>query len=227
MKIGNRVIASVAAAFMLYLPLAAAQTTSGPAANPVFTVEFSNPGLAPGHWTLTIHPDGSGHFTSERAAAPTDHSGELGLPGIDRDISVSQKFAENVFAVAQKHSWFNQECESHLKVAFQGSKKLSYSGPQGSGSCTYNYSKDKDIEALGDSAIAVAMTIQEGAKLEMLLQHDPLGLDKEMGLLTNAAHEGRAQQLCAISTILQRLAQDDHVMEMVRKQARLLLASDS
>jgi len=126
--------------------------------------------------------------------------------------------------VAERSHWFDTACESHLKVAFQGWKKLSYTGPQGSGSCTFNYSKDKEIQATGDSLVAVAETILEGARLEMLLQHDRLGLDKETEYLVDAAQNGRAQQLCAIRDILTQLASDDAVMERVRKRARVLLA---
>ena len=45
-----------------------------------------------------------------------------------------------------------------------------------------------------------------------------------MAFLVSAAEEGRARELCAIRGILARLAEDDHVMDMVRKQARQLLA---
>ncbi|MGD0913047.1 MAG: hypothetical protein ABR928_14205, partial [Terracidiphilus sp.] len=71
---------------------------------------------------------------------------------------------------------------------------------------------------------AVAETIIEGARLEKLLQHDPLGLDKEMEFLVDAAGSGRAQQIGTIREILDRLAEDDDVLERVRKRARLLLA---
>ena len=46
--------------------------------------------------------------------------------------------------------------------------------------------------------MAVAETMMEGARLEMLLQHDRLGLDREMEFLTEAAKDGRMQQICAI-----------------------------
>jgi hypothetical protein len=111
-----------------------------------------------------------------------------------------------------------------MKVAFQGSKKLTYSGPDGAGSCTFNYAKDKDIQALGDSLIAVATAVVEGARLEALLQHDRLGLDKEIEFLVEAAGDGRVQQICTIKGILERLAEDPMVMERVRKRARVLLA---
>jgi hypothetical protein len=139
-------------------------------------------------------------------------------------VQLSPQFAAHVFQVAEHHNHFNEACESRLKVAFQGWKKFSYTGPEGSGSCTFNFSKDKEIESLGDTMDAVTETILEGQRLEVLLEHDRLGLDKEMEFLVDAASNGRAQQICAIRGILDRLAQDDEVMERVRKRARMLLA---
>jgi hypothetical protein len=125
--------------------------------------------------------------------------------------------------VARRETWFNEQCESRLKVAFQGWKKLSYVGPEGHGSCTFNYSKNAQIQALGDQLIGVTQTLLEGARLETLLQHDPLGLDKETEFLMEAAKDGRAQQVGAIKEILERLEGDSGVLERVRKRARILL----
>jgi len=191
---------------------------------PLFQVEFSNPGLTPAHWTLTLHPDGSGHFRSERGGATADGSGEIEAPNVDRDIRLSARFAERVFETAQRHKLFGGDCESHMKVAFQGWKKLRYVGPDGEGVCEFNYSKDKEIQALGDSLVSVATTVLEGARLETLLQHDRLGLDREMEYVAEAAADGRLQQLGCIEEILTRLAEDQGVMERVRKRARALLA---
>ena len=191
---------------------------------PLLELDYSNPGLAPSHWVLTLSPDGSGHFRSELGNAPIDSSQGFQPPNVDRDIKVSAEFAARVFETVHQHGNFNSGCESHMKVAFQGWKKLSYSGPDGAGACTFNYSKDKQIQNLGESLVAVAATILEGARLESLLQHDRLGLDKEMEFLTEAAGDGRVQQICAIRGILERLADDEQVMERVRKRARVLLA---
>jgi hypothetical protein len=193
------------------------------ASGPVVTVDFTNPGLSPSHWTLTLHPDGSGHFVSEMGNvvyAP----GEMRTPSVNRDIQLNPGFAASVFQTAKQQDLFNKPCESHLKVAFQGNKTLGYSGPEGKGACTFNYSKDHEIQELGDNMTAVAETIIEGARLEMFLQHDPLGLDKEIAALSEAADSGRAKQLCAIRAILEKLVQDDHVLDLVRKRARTLLA---
>jgi hypothetical protein len=193
----------------------------------LFRIDFSNPGLTPSQWTLEFHPDGSGHFHSVRGnAAPQDFK-VLEPPNIDRDIQVSAKFAEHAFQVAHRHRLFNSGCESHLKVAFQGTKKLTYTGPEGEGSCEFNYSRDAEIQSLGDSLVAVATTIIEGARLEALLQHDPLGLDQEIQNVQEAAGDGRAQQICSIRDILERLSEDPAVMERVRKRAKALLARAS
>ena len=136
---------------------------------------------------------------------------------------MSPQFAAKVFDAARRHNWFNESCESHLKVAFQGWKTFTYTGEQGQGTCTFNYSKDKEMEELGDSVEAVATTILEGARLELLLQHDRLGLDAEIAFLTEAVGDGRAQQVCVISDILKRLVDDDEVLDRVRKRARTLL----
>ncbi|HKN22934.1 MAG TPA: hypothetical protein VJX73_16030 [Terracidiphilus sp.] len=197
------------------------------AADPTFQLDFSNSGLSPSQWTLTLRPDGSGHFRSQAAKPTDDAKQDIVPPAVDRDIQVSAAYAGRVFAAAERHKWFKEPCESHLKVAFQGWKTLTYSGPQGQGSCTFNYSKDKEIENLGESLEAVAETILEGARMELLLQHDRLGLDAEMEFLVEAVDDGRAQQVCVIREILEQLAQDETVLERVRKRARMLLRQGS
>jgi len=197
-----------------------------PAATPMLQMDFSNPEVSPSQWTLTLRPDGTGHFRSKMDEHPDAARQIPTTPALDRDIQVSATYAANVFEVARRHQWFNEPCDSHLKVAFQGWRTFTYTGPEGQGSCTFNYSKDKEIQELGDSLEAVVETILEGARLELLLQHDRLGLDAETEFLTEAASDGRVQQLCVIRDILSRLADDDTVLERVRKRARILLAQD-
>jgi hypothetical protein len=192
--------------------------------DPTIQVDFSNPGLSPSQWTLTLHPDGTGHFRSEMAKVPPDGLKEIQVPSLDENVQVSRDYSSQLFDFAQHHKWFNEPCESHIKVAFQGWKTFTYTGPDGHGACTFNYSKDREIQERGDSLQAVAQTIIEGARLQILLQHDPLGLDQEMAYLTEAVGDGRAQQVCAIRSILERLVQDDAVLERVRKEAKALLA---
>jgi hypothetical protein len=190
----------------------------------VVQVEFSNPALYPANWTLILHPDGSGHFHAEGGAQPA-HYPETMFPGkLDRDVRLSPEFTSHIFQTVHEDKILRNKCESHLKVAFQGTKKISYSGPDAEGGCEFNYSTNKQIQELGESLIAVGQTLIEGARLELLYQHDPLGLDKAIQFVVEATGDGRMQQICAIRNILERLEDDPRVLDRVRKQARLLLA---
>jgi hypothetical protein len=213
-------------AVLLALAVAALTPMGWAQSSPVFQADFSNPGLTPSHWTMTLYPDGSGHFRADSGVPGSGFKAEKDPPLVDRDIRVNAQFAARVFLIAQRHKLFSNPCESHMKVAFEGWKRLSYSGPDGEGACEFNYSKDAEIQALGDSLVSVAATINEGARLESLLQHDRLGLDKEMEYIVEAAGAGRLQQICAIRGILQRLAEDESVLDRVRTRARMLLATE-
>ncbi|HUH61724.1 MAG TPA: hypothetical protein VLZ50_01955 [Terracidiphilus sp.] len=193
----------------------------------VFRADFSNPEVVPSHWTLTLHPDGSGHFHSERGDSPPQDPPTFEAPNVDRDVQVSESFADRVFHQVRDDAIRHGVCESHMKVAFQGWKTVSYSGPEGHWSCQFNFSRNKDVQALGDSLMAAAGTIVEGARLETLLQHDRLGLDKEMEYVSDAAGDGRLTQICTIRGILERLADDSAVLDRVRKRARTLLAKST
>jgi hypothetical protein len=147
------------------------------------------------------------------------------FPGkVDRDVRLSSEFTTRIFGTVRGDKILHNKCESHLKVAFQGTKKIAYSGPDAEGGCEFNYSTNKQIQELGESLVAVGQTLIEGARLEMLYQHDPLGLDKAIQYIVEASGDGRMQQICAIRTILERLEDDPRVLDRVRKQARILLA---
>ena len=211
--------------FIAALFAAASCVASAQSSQPgMFTIDFTNDRISPSHWVLTLHRDGSGHFHADREESTAPKRNTMDVEGVDRDIQLSKDYTEQIFSVAQVLKWFNQKCESGAKVAFQGWKKLSYEGPEGRGSCTFNYSQDKKIQSLGESLLGVAETLREGARLELLLQHDRLGLDQEMQYITDSAKDGRLREISAIKGILQRLADDDELLERVRKRAKTLLA---
>ncbi|HEY3706164.1 MAG TPA: hypothetical protein VGL22_13965 [Terracidiphilus sp.] len=213
---------SALATAALVLGLVAAAGAARAEGDPLFEVDFSNPGLVPAQWTLELRADGAGHFRTVRGSAPPQ--GEVEGRDIDRDIHLSAQFAAHVFHVAEKKSLFKNGCDSHLKVAFQGTKKFTYTGPAGQGSCEFNYAKDPEVQALSDSLVSVATTLIEGARLQTLLLHDRLGLDRETEVLVQSAADGRAQQIGSIRDILERLAEDPAVLERVKRRARMLLS---
>jgi hypothetical protein len=201
-----------------------ARAETGATADPVFQIDFTHPELVPSHWEITIHPDGKGHFKAERSSQNAEPVQGMQVADVDRDLALSRDFTLRVFATARRKKLFNINCESKTKVAFTGWKDFSYRGPDGQGACKFNYSEDKEIQSLSDSLGAVAETVIEGARLQMLLQHDRLGLDKEMELLATEVNAGRAREIYLINGVLEQLAGDPAVLQRVRKQASALLA---
>lgn len=188
------------------------------------TVEVTNPQVAPPEWKLTFDQQGHGQFDAV-ADPSTPHAGQpMVLGEIHQPIQLSADFTARAFTVAHQRKFFAFPCESHLKVAFQGNKRFTYSGPDGTGSCEFNYSRDKSIEDLADSFMAIENTLLYGARLEKLLQHDHLGLDKEMEDLSTAVHNNTAIEMGVIRETLTRIATDEQVLERARRRARLLLA---
>ncbi len=185
-------------------------------------LDFSNPSIIPAQWELVVYADGSGHFHAVRGNAKDSDAGEMEPLTIDEDVHLSGSFAAQILAMLKHHRVGDGQCESHSKVAFQGMKTLAYQGPEFHWSCTFNYARDKEVAMVADLLMSVAATLVEGARLELIWQHDPLGLDKELEFLSDASSDGRLQQICAIKETLTRLAADPSVMERVRKRARKL-----
>ena len=187
---------------------------------------YENPKLQPPKYVLTVEEDGSGHFHSE-GAGPTDgqsmSSEPLSLPQ-DRPIHISKALRDAMFAAARKNKLFAISCDDGGKnIAFQGNKTLEYEGPEGKGSCMYNWSKNAQIDKLTDQFEAMAATLDEGSKLEREYEHGRLSLDTEMEILEQMVHDGRAIEVENIAPILQTLAGDEAVLQRVQRRARALL----
>jgi hypothetical protein len=182
---------------------------------------YDNPKL-PAKYFVTVEEDGDGRFRSEESG-PSDGASMSSEPQ-DRPIHVSKSLRDAMFATARKNKLFAFSCDDGGKnVAFQGTKTLEYEGPEGKGSCVYNWSKNAQIDKLTDQFEAIAATLDEGGKLQREYEHGRLSLDAEMETLEQMVHDGRAIQVQNIAPILQTLANDDAVLQRVQRRARALL----
>lgn len=185
---------------------------------------YENPQLQPAKYTITVNADGSGQFVSQAGTAISDVPGATVAGPQDRPIHVSRALREEMFAIARKNRFFAIACDAHVKnIAFQGAKTLEYAGPDGHGSCQYNWSKNAQVDKLTDSFQAIAATLDEGAKLERQYEHGRLSLDRELDLLTEMVQAGRAAELENIAPILGKLAGDEAVLQRVQRRSRALL----
>ncbi len=186
---------------------------------------YDNPKLQPPKYVLTVNEDGSGHFRSEGQGPASSDPGTTPSEPQDRPIHISKAMREGMFVTARKNKRFAFACDDGAKnIAFQGTKTLQYEGPDGQGSCTYNWSKNPQIDKLTDQFEAIAATLDEGSKLERQYEHERLSLDGELESLDQMVRDGRALELENIAPILQKLAGDEAVLQRVQRRARALLA---
>ncbi len=214
---------SLAALISAAAILPAAAAAQGPPAQIRF--RYENPQLQPAKYSLLVIEDGSGHYHSEIGAAPPESKEDLPARPQDREIHISKATRERIFTAARDSKYFAMACDGGGKhVAFQGTKTLEYKGDEGQGSCTYNWSKEKQIESLTSIFEGIALTLEEGAKLQMEYEHSRLSLDSELELLDTLAQQGRALELGNIAPSLRTIANDQAVLKRAQRRARELLA---
>jgi hypothetical protein len=189
---------------------------------------FENPKLQPSTYVMDVYEDGSGHFQSKTGTAAVSDTEGITAQPLNEDIKIKDPLLSQLFKIARSHNFFDVACEStKSKVAFTGKKALMYTGPDGDGSCTFNWSRDQQIMKIADDLIATAYTLQVGQRLSLEHEHNRLGLDSELESLEQAVKQGQAEQIQNIAPQLQSIADDSSVMERARNRARQLLSGKS
>jgi hypothetical protein len=205
----------------------AASNGTGPTAGGAqVRFQYENKQLQPARYNFLIDESGAGHFHSEPGDPPPPDTASyqtLAQP-LDRPLQLSKPVVEQIFATARGEKFFAISCEDGKnKIAFQGTKQLSYHGPEGSGSCTYNWSKSPAIEKITAIFESIAYTLEEGRRLAVEHKHDRLALDEELGMLLEAVKDGRALEVQTIQAVLQEIVEDEAVLERARMRARKLM----
>jgi hypothetical protein len=212
------------------LALALSQTASpSPTASAQVTFAFEDAQLDPATYTLLIREDGSGHYQSTPGPAPAPNAidGVAGAP-VGRDIEVRDPLLSAFFQTARSHRLFATACDAPSShVAFTGKKTVSYTGPDGHGECTFNWSRDQQLNQLAADLMAIAYTIDEGRRLATEHVHSRLSLDAELEALQDAFKDRRALEIENISAELESIANDEAVMNRARNRARALLSGSA
>jgi hypothetical protein len=208
---------------------AAAASSSATPARPTVTFAFVRdlPGVPVPRYKVVVRDDGTGSYQGEAIPPPSRYGPAASSAAIpfQRELRVSPATTERILRLAATLNHFNTTCASKAKnIADTGTKTLSYAGADGSGSCTYNYTEVKEVEALTEIFEGITETLDEGRELDRLHRYDRLGLDAAMIYLTQEVAAGRALELGMIETTLHSIAEDADVMARVRARAGALLS---
>jgi hypothetical protein len=216
---------------LLVLLLLAAPASSQQPSTDTISFRLDRPGIPLPSYTLTVHSDGSASYQVSyppevpRYSPYAESIKALPNTNITINVTLSKAGTSRLFELVRGTNNFSAGCASKAKhIADTGTKILTYNSSAALATCVYNYTEDKTILALTHTFQAIALTLDEGRKLETSHRYDRLALDPETEFLIASAKEGTAAEFGAIAPTLKSIADDPQVLERVRTRAAELLA---
>jgi hypothetical protein len=180
--------------------------------------DFERPGLPVPKFALDVNEDGAGTYTAEDASSQAKQQ-------IRRDFTLTAATSRKIFALTRAMQLSQEVCASKAKnIADTGKKTLTFTASGATSSCTYNYSENKDVQALTDIFQGIAETMDMGRHLDFLRRFDRLGLNDAIASLAEEVSAGRALEIGTIAPSLRSIVSDADVMQRVRTRATALLA---
>lgn len=190
------------------------------------SMTFDRSQMAVPHYKMVIYEDGTTIYEGEENTSATMYgaAADQTKRPFQQKVKISPATAEKIFQAAGRVKHFDIPCASKAKnIADTGNKTLAYEGPDGSGSCTFNFTENKDVMAVAQIFQGIAETLDIGRKLDQLHRFDRLGLDVMMTRLSDDIANGYALEIGSIAPSLRSIAADPAVMARVRSRATTLL----
>jgi len=211
-----RIIRAGALSFLLLIGCSIAGSAQQPA-TVTFTLDFPN--SEPDHYVISVSSDGSATYESNGKLSPDAQADASRL-----EFSLSPVTRVRIFDLAKRAHYFQGDIDSKKhNLASTGRKTLSYKDDQRSTQATYNYSPISAVQDLTQLFQNLSATLEFGRRLEYFHHYQKLALDDELKRMEEAAKEDGLAELATVSPILQQIANDSSVINLVRARAQRLL----
>lgn len=201
-----------------FLALPAGAADSADSATVTFTMDFPN--SSPEHYSITVEKSGHAHY--ESVAKISDESDDRQTYQTDFDLLDATR--ARIFDLAAQAHYFSGKVDSgNKKLAFMGSKKLSYRDAQRNTSADYNFSPVTAVQQLTTMFQGLSATLEFGRRLAYFHRFQKLALDDELSHMEEEARRGDIIELQTVKPILQRIYDDETVMNIDRARALRLI----
>ena len=195
----------------------AANGSAASVATVTFTLDF--PQSNPEHYSIAV--DTSGHARYECTGKIAEDSEEEAY-GAEFQMSAANR--ERVFSLAKQAQYFTGAVDSsNDKLAFTGTKVLSYQDGQRSNTAHYNYSNHASVQQLTTLFQNMAAALEYGRRLAYYHRYQKLALDEELKRMQTQARNNELSEIQAVSSMLQEIFDDSSVMNVVRARAKELI----
>lgn len=217
------VAAGMLAAVAMSAPLMSQQAMSSPAAPAVVTFTLDFPQSNPAHYSMAVDKTGHAHYECtgkvvEDAEAETYQA----------EFDVSARNRERIFEWAKQTQYFAGKIDSgNHKLAFTGTKILSYQDGQRSFTAKYNYSNSAAVQQLTALFQNMAGTLEYGRRLAYFHRYQKLALDEELKRMEAQAKSDELSEIQGVAPVLQEIVEDTAVINVVRARAKELIEMGS
>jgi hypothetical protein len=195
----------------------AANGSAASAASVTFTLDF--PQSNPEHYSIAVNT--SGHARYECTGKVAEDSEE---EVYQAEFQMSAANRERVFSLAKQAQYFTGAIESsNGKLAFTGTKVLSYQDGQHSNTAHYNYSNLAPVQQLTTLFQNMAATLEYGRRLAYYHRYQKLALDEELKRMQTQARNNELTELQSVAPELQEILEDVSVINVVRARAKELI----
>jgi hypothetical protein len=196
------------------------QATSGSAApTAMVTFTFDFPQSIPEHYSIAV--DSTGHARYECTGKVVADAEE---EPYQAEFEVSTGNRERIFEWAKQTQYFAGKIDSgNRKVAFTGTKILSYQDGQHSVTARYNYSSIAAVLQLTALFQNLAGTLEYGRRLAYYHRYQKLALDEELKRMEAQAKGGELSKIQIVAPVLREIVEDSSVINVVRARAKELI----
>jgi hypothetical protein len=190
---------------------------AGNSARVTFTLDF--PQSNPSHYSLAV--EGNGHARYEcTCSVAADSTTE----NYTAEFEMSQENRGFIFDWARQAKFFSGKIDSgNAKLAFTGTKELSYTDAQRSNSARYNYSNLEPVRQLTALFQKIAVAQEYGYRLAYYHHYQKLALDEELKHMEAQAENHELSEIHGVAPVLQEIVDDASVINVVRARAKELI----
>ena len=196
-----------------------------PASASVATVTFTQdfPQYNPAHYSITVNADGHARYEC-KGKMVADSEDEA----YRSEFDVSAAGRDKIFDWTKRAQYFTGKIDSgNRKVAFTGSKVLSYQDRQRSNRAQYNYSSLAAVQELTAFFQNMGNTLEFGRRLVYFHRYQKLALDDELKRMEEQARSNELSEIQSIAPVLREIFEDSAVINGVRARAKELMQMGS
>jgi hypothetical protein len=187
-------------------------------ANVTFSLDF--PASDPEHYSISVDSDGRAKYDSSARISADSQDRE----SYRTEFQFSPGNRARIFALAGQAGYFAGKIDSgNHKIAFTGTKKLTYRDAGRTSTAEFNYSSLAPVQQLTVLFQSVATTMEFGRRLAHYHRYQKLALDEELTRMEVQAQENQLAELQAIEPVLREIFDDISVMNVVRARAQRLI----